>query len=98
MEAKQTYVMENLTAKDIKSLTPEKFKERLAGLNSEFSRLNKELLVPLALEIKKMRENCRHVNSEQLPYVRICHDCGEYYKIDTSFSPETEKLFAEQSR
>lgn len=90
--------VESLTKEQIRQLTSDEFKNRIQQLHDEFSRINSEHLVPLALAIKLMRENCLHRNSEDRVTARFCHDCGEYYKVDTSFSPEVERWFSEQNK
>src|SRR5437867_430562 len=82
----------------IRQYRPETFRGRLQELNKEFARLNEKLMTPLAREIKKMRENCKHVNSEARPHARFCNDCSEYYAVDTSFSLEVEQWFTELNR
>ncbi len=80
-------MMCSMTSEQIKKMDSAAFQGRLAELNAEFSRINQQLLVPLAKEIGLMKANCLHRNSEPRPYARWCNDCGEYYKVDTSFSP-----------
>ncbi len=90
--------MEKLTSAEIKELDSATFKARLKRLDVEFSRINLELLTPLAVEISKMKANCHHRNSEARPHARFCNDCGEYYAIKTAFSPEVEAWFLEQNK
>ncbi|MEN9614490.1 MAG: hypothetical protein RLZZ347_797 [Candidatus Parcubacteria bacterium] len=77
--------METLSSGQISLLSATAFKERLNKLSAEFSAINQSL-IPIAKEIENMKKGCLHRNSESRPYARWCHDCGEYYAIDTSFS------------
>lgn len=75
-----------LTPQQIRQMGPEAFKKHLAKLEERFSEINRSL-TPIAKEIASMKAHCPHHNSEPRPHARFCTDCGEYYKIDTSFSP-----------
>lgn len=75
-----------LTDDQIRGLAPEAFRSRLDWLDREFSRVHYEVLTPLALAVKQMKMQCRHVRHESRPHAKFCLDCGEYYNVDTSFS------------
>jgi hypothetical protein len=76
-----------LSKDQIRALSSDEFRKRLKGLEDEFSRISREIVTPLAVAIKQTKEGCPHTNNETRPCARFCFDCGEYYNVDTSFSP-----------
>lgn len=71
---------------DIRQLAPPVFKARLAELQGIFEGISRDQLAVAKL-IQIMKSSCPHGNSESRPHARYCNDCGEYYAVNTSFSP-----------
>jgi hypothetical protein len=89
--------MKSLTPLEIRSLSPENFRTTLAEIERNLASLSVEF-TRLAHMRRIMQENCCHTNHFVLPHAKLCKDCGEYYAVDTSYSAETERWFAEQHR
>lgn len=73
-------------------LSPYDLKQALAKRDSEFEMAFHSATV-IALTVEEMRKNCPHESIVRFPHSQFCSVCGQYIRVDTSFSKETEECF-----